>query len=40
MTVDIDAKLPVQPSLEGYEVEMISLESAGRLFEKRSKARQ
>jgi hypothetical protein len=35
MTADIDAKLPERPSLEGYKVEVLSLESVVHLFKKR-----
>lgn len=37
MTADIDAKLPERPSLEGYKVEVISLDSVVHLFKKRGK---
>ena len=39
MTADIDAKLPERPSLEGYKVEVISLDSVVHLFKKRGKYR-
>ena len=32
MTADIDAKLPDRPSLEGYRVEVLSLDSVVHLF--------
>ena len=32
MTADIDAKLPERPSLEGYKVEVLSLDSVVRFF--------
>ena len=32
MTADIDAKLPERPSLEGYKVEVLSLDSVVHLF--------
>ena len=35
MTADIDAKLPERPSLEGYKVEVLSLESVVHLFKER-----
>jgi hypothetical protein len=35
MTADIDAKLPERPSLEGYKVEVLSLDSVVHLFKKR-----
>jgi hypothetical protein len=38
MTADIDAKLPDMPSLEGYKVDVLSLDSLAHLFKKRRKA--
>jgi hypothetical protein len=32
MTADIDAKLPERPSLEGYKVDVLSLDSVVHLF--------
>jgi hypothetical protein len=32
MTADIDAKLPDRPSLEGYKVDVLSLDSVATLF--------
>ena len=32
MTADIDAKLPERPSLEGYRVEVLSLDSVVHFF--------
>ena len=32
MTADIDAELPERPSLEGYKVEVLSLDSVVRFF--------
>src|SRR5262245_22850665 len=37
MTADIDARLPERPSLEGYKVEVLSLDSVVHLFKKRGK---
>jgi hypothetical protein len=34
MTADIDAKLPNKPSLEGYKVDVLSLDSVATLFKK------
>ena len=34
MTADIDAKLPDRPSLEGYKVDVLSLDSLAHLFKK------
>ena len=34
MTADIDAKLPERPSLEGYKVEVLSLDSVVHLFKR------
>jgi hypothetical protein len=39
MTADIDPNLPERPSLEGYKVEVISLDSVVHLFNKRDKYR-
>jgi hypothetical protein len=39
MTADIDANLPERPSLEGYKVEVISLDPVVHLFNKRDKYR-
>jgi hypothetical protein len=38
MTADIDAKLPNKPSLEGYKVDVLSLDSLAHLFKKLRKA--
>ena len=38
MTADIDAKLPYMPSLEGYKVDVLSLDSLAHLFKKLRKA--
>ena len=38
-TADIDAKLPERPSLEGYKVEMLSLDQAMHLFRNFAKLR-
>ena len=38
-TADIDAKLPDRPSLEGYKVEMLSLDQAVHLFRNFAKLR-
>ena len=38
MTADIDAKLPDMPSLEGYKVDVLSLDSLAHLFKKLRKA--
>jgi hypothetical protein len=35
ITADIDAKLPERPSLEGYKVEVLSLESVVHFFKER-----
>ena len=32
MTADIDAKLPKRPSLEGYKVDVLSLDQVVHLF--------
>jgi hypothetical protein len=32
MTLDIDAKLPDRPSLEGYKVDVLSLDQVAHLF--------
>ena len=32
MTADIDAKLPDRPSLEGYKIDALSLDSVAHLF--------
>jgi hypothetical protein len=34
MTADIDAKLPDRPSLEGYKIDALSLDSVAHLFTK------
>jgi hypothetical protein len=34
MTADIDAKLPDRPSLEGYKVDVLSLDSVVHLFKR------
>ena len=34
MTADIDAKLPERPSLEGYKVDVLSLDSVVHLFKR------
>ena len=34
MTAHIDANLPVRPSLDGYKVEVLSLDSVAHLFRK------
>ena len=34
MTADIDAKLPDRPSLEGYKVDVLSLDSVVHVFKK------
>ena len=39
MTADIDAKLPDKPSLEGYKVDVLSLDSVATLFKKYWKVR-
>ena len=39
MTADIDAKLPDRPSLEGYKIDMLSLEAVVHLFKSFAKSR-
>jgi hypothetical protein len=39
LTKDIDAKLPERPSLEGYKVEVLSLDQAVHLFRNFAKFR-
>ena len=39
MTADIDAKLPNRPSLEGYEIDVLSLDSVVHLFKRFAKSR-
>jgi hypothetical protein len=39
MTADIDAKLPARPSLEGYKVDVLSLDQVVRLFKNFAKYR-
>ena len=34
ITADIDAKLPDRPSLEGYKIDVLSLDSVAHLFTK------
>ncbi len=39
MTADIDAKLPERPSLEGYKIDVLSLDSVVHLFKNSAKYR-
>jgi hypothetical protein len=39
MTADIDAKLPDRPSLEGYKVDVLSLDQVVQLFRNFAKHR-
>jgi hypothetical protein len=39
MTADVDAKLPARPSLEGYKVDVLSLDSLAHLFKNFAKHR-
>jgi hypothetical protein len=39
MTADIDAKLPNRPSLEGYKIDVLSLDSVVHLFKNFAKYR-
>ena len=39
MTADIDAKLPERPSLEGYKVDVLSLDQVMHLFRRFAKHR-
>jgi hypothetical protein len=34
MTADIDAKLPERPSLEGYEIDVLSFDAVMHLFKR------
>ena len=38
MTVDIDAKLPDRPSLEGYKIDVLLLDSVVHLFKRFQRA--
>jgi hypothetical protein len=38
MTADIDARLPPQPSLDGYKIEFLSIDSVAHLFRKRGES--